>query len=158
MTDRSHFDEALHRVEASDYQWQVHGSKGSLREAMVAQTHAALAVADELRRANDSRDQFYTEVLDLLVRITEDPFGAPKDDGSPRSGQPAAATCCGVCGKGTPGVEGQCTGGPLTRVQWRAHSEDFAKRLERVGANRLDAALWGEKTAVNHFGPCPEES
>lgn len=34
----------------------------------------------ELKRSNDSRDQFYTEVLDLLVRITEDPMAGPKSE------------------------------------------------------------------------------
>lgn len=84
MTDRSHYDEALHRVDASDYQWQEHGSKGSLREAAVAQVHATLALVDEVRRLNEGRDQFHREVLEVLT--------AAKDgDGSLRSGQPAAA-------------------------------------------------------------------
>lgn len=66
MTERSQYEEALHRVSASDYQWQEHGSKGSLREAAVAQVHAMLAVADELRRSNEDRARFYREVLGVL--------------------------------------------------------------------------------------------
>lgn len=59
--------------------------------ALVGVGFALLEIRDELRRSNDSRDQFYTEVLGLLVRITEDPQPGPEGDGSLRSGQPAAA-------------------------------------------------------------------
>lgn len=122
-----------------------------LRIATVAQAYASLAIVDELRRLNDGRDQFHREVLEVLAQ-------AKDGDGSLRSEQPAAATCCRVCGKGTPGIEGECTGGPLTREQWRAHSEHYAIQLERAGMNRLDAALQGEQAAGNFYGPCPEDS
>jgi hypothetical protein len=53
-----------------------------LRIATVSQAYASLAIADELRRSNDSRESFYTEVLDLLVRVTEDPFEGPSGAGA----------------------------------------------------------------------------
>lgn len=94
MGDRSQYDEALHRVDASDYQWQEHGSKGSLREAAVAQTHALLAVADELRRLNEGRDQFHREVLDLLSKAMErKPCGSEHRLGQPVVGDAHVFKC-----------------------------------------------------------------
>lgn len=50
---------------------------------------ALLAVVEELRRSNEDRDRFYTELLGFFSKLTEEPQPGP--DGSLRSGQPAAA-------------------------------------------------------------------
>lgn len=128
----------------------------------MSKAHARIAVALEnvvmqLRRRNDMTEAFYREALDVLTRITEDPFEAPPQDGSLRSGQPAAAPGCPVCERAdSDGVCPRYT--PLTRQQWRDHGEGWQRRMENMGATRLDAALWAERVAENWYGPCPEES
>jgi hypothetical protein len=67
----SHFHQATQRLEASDWQWQEHGFKGALREAIVAQVHSNLAVAFELRRLNEDRSQWYREVLGVLTQAKD---------------------------------------------------------------------------------------
>lgn len=109
-------------------------------------------------RGHSSWDQCVNPGGHHGLHVDEVGIAFSEDVGSPvGSGQPAAAPECPVCGGNLSDGDPHANA-VLTREQWRAHSEDFATRLERVGANRLDAALWGEKTAVNHFGPCPEES
>ncbi|WP_166344972.1 hypothetical protein [Phytoactinopolyspora limicola] len=43
-----HYEEAERRIDASDYQWQdshdLHSALGAVREALVAQAHATLAL------------------------------------------------------------------------------------------------------------------
>lgn len=77
MTRRSQYDEALYRLDASDWQRQE-GGGDPMQEAAVAQTYATLAVADELRRANDQRDVFNAAMLDFFDRLA-DPFEAPPE-------------------------------------------------------------------------------
>lgn len=60
-------------------------------DALAGIAHALIGIGQELRRLNDGRDAFHREVLDLLSKATEDPFEAPPQDGSLRSGQPVAA-------------------------------------------------------------------
>ncbi len=60
-----------------------------LRIATVSQAYASLAVADELRRANDQRDTFNASLLEFFERLTEDPQPGP--EGSLRSERPVAA-------------------------------------------------------------------
>lgn len=85
MTDRSQYDEALYRLEASDWQRQE-GGGDPMQEAAAAHVHATLALVDELRRLNEGRDQWYREVLGVLTQA-KDPVGSPAG-----SGQPAAAS------------------------------------------------------------------
>lgn len=122
-------------------------------------------VATAIERMAERQDRFYTEVLDLLGRITEDPQSGP--DGSLHSGQPAAAPdgqeggeprACRVCGK--EGVWIVCTDedAPLTRKQWFKHHDRLYYDSQEHGANKMNACDWADSQMENTFGPCPEES
>jgi hypothetical protein len=54
--------------------------------AMLAATQASalaqLAVADEIRRANDQRDVFNASLLEFFERLTEEPSPGPSGDGA----------------------------------------------------------------------------
>jgi hypothetical protein len=53
-----------------------------LRIATVSQAYASLAVVDELRRLNDSRDQFNTAMLEFFERLSERSSEGPSGDGA----------------------------------------------------------------------------
>lgn len=61
-----------------------------LRIATVSQVYASLAIVEELRRLNERGDRFNEAMLGFFEKLT-DPFAAQEEDGSLRSGQPAAA-------------------------------------------------------------------
>jgi hypothetical protein len=116
-----------------------------LRIATAAHAYASLAILAELRRHNDRGDAFTTELLGLLDRITEDPQPGP--DGSLRSGQPAAASGCRVCGNTDTADGEECLFAALTTVQWRAHrqhyfeqalSHEFEPAAERYADDRME--------------------
>lgn len=121
-----------------------------LRIATVSQAYASLAIVEELRRLNDGRDQWYREVLGVL--------SAAKSGGvsSLRSEQPAAATVCRVCGK--PGFADECTKGPLTGDQWRAHLRFVRDRAPVWAETDTEKHNWAVGPVTKMFGPAPEES
>lgn len=149
MTDRSQYDEALYRLEASDWQRQE-GNGDPMQEVAVAHVHASLAIVDELRRLNSDRSQWYREVLEVLT--------AAKDvEGSLRSEQPAAAPGCLICGNRA--SKFSCPkGATLTQEQWTAHRDEEINESVRHGADWTDAQRYADRETTERFGPCPEES
>lgn len=116
----------------------------------LAQVCATLAVAGELRRLNEGRDQWYREVLDVLSQA-KDP------EGSLRSGQPAAAPGCLICG--SQASKFSCSkGATLTQAQWTAHRDEEINESVRHGADWTDAQRYADRETTERFGPCPEES
>lgn len=73
-----------------------------------------------------------------------------------RSRQPAAASGCPVCGK--PGGDTECTEGPLTGEQWRAHLRAVMSEAPEWAVTRLERHNWAVGPMTAAFGPCPEES
>lgn len=139
MTERSQYDEALYRLEASDWQRQE-GGGDPMQEAAAAQVHATLALVEELRRLNEGRDSFHREVLEVLT--------AAKGEEAPLR--------CEVCGK--PGHVPQCLIGPLTREQWKTHYASLYQRCMDNGGYQTEAHRQAATKMRDLFGPCPEES
>lgn len=121
-------------------------------------------VATAIERMAERQDRFYTEVLDLLGRITEDPQSGP--DGSLHSGQPAAAPDgpalqsppCVICGKEGNRYRVCMKGTELTKAQWEKHAEDEYDEAREHGAGKDTAWARAIEKANERFGPCPEES
>lgn len=101
-----------------------------------AQVLASLAIADELRRMNDGRDQFHREVLEVL-------------SGTKAHAEPE----CPVCGKAT--TARVCMAGGLTEEQWEAHHFAWFKHFQAEGSTP-DVA-WRESIdeMKDRFGPNP---
>lgn len=116
----------------------------------LAQVCATLAVAGELRRLNEGRDQWYREVLEVLS-TAKDP------EGSLRSEQPAAAPGCRVCGNVNVDEGQVCLFDDLSRSEWLTHRQHFFEEAlsfrSENGANK-----YADQRMRLDFGPCPEES
>lgn len=136
-----------------------------LRIATVSQVYASLAIVEELRRLNERGDRFNEAMLGFFEKLT-DPFAAQEEDGSLRSGQPAAAPDgpalqsppCVICGKEGNRYRVCMKGTELTKAQWEKHAEDEYDEAREHGAGKDTAWARAIEKANERFGPCPEES
>lgn len=127
------------------------GGVNSIGNALAAaQVLASLAVAEELRRLNEGRDQWYREVLGVLTQA-RDLEGSPVG-----SEQPAAAPVCQVCGH-APDAEGD-ESAKLTYEQWNQHLNSWFRWRRSEGDEKAEAWRRAFEEMETRFGPCPEES